>query len=89
MSQVYFELASVLNNQSLNFREFTVLLCCCRVAVGVLTPDKRQSKTLLPSTNADQNRQKQCFLLPFVASRATNDNRKLFLTFFIYARRLY
>ena len=30
------------------------------------------------STNADKNRQKQCFRLPFVASGATNGYRKHF-----------
>ena len=41
----------------------------------------RQSKPLLKLTNADKkNKKKQCFRLPFVAIRATQDNRKLFLT---------
>ena len=39
-------------------------------------PDRRQSKTLLLSMNVDKNGQKQSFRLPFVASRATNGNRK-------------
>ena len=40
-----------------------------------LTPDRRQSKILIQSTNVDQTSlEKQSFSLPFVARLATNGN---------------
>ena len=42
----------------------------------IITPDRWQSKTLIPSTNVDQKSLEQSFRLPFVASRAANGKRK-------------
>ena len=46
------------------------------IIVVVNTPGRRQSKTLMLSTNVDQNSKKQGFRMPFVARLATNDYRK-------------
>ena len=40
----------------------------------VITPDRRQSKTLILSTNVDQKSLETDYRLPFVATRATNGN---------------
>ena len=51
----------------------------------ISTPGRRQSKTI---DDADQKSPETVFLLPFVASQATNGNRKLcFKRFFIQVRR--
>ena len=47
----------------------------CSVLFHIYSPDRRQSKTLILSTNVDKNSKKQ-FSIAFVANPATNGNRK-------------
>ena len=48
----------------------------CFVCQSLTTPGRRQSKMPILSGKVDQNQQKQCLRLPFVAPLATNGNRK-------------